>query len=607
MNSQKSKLNRSFKTILESWENHPKLTWGISILGLFLLSAIAFLSHLGDIGLIDKTEPMFVEAARQMHLTGDWITPYWNGETRFDKPPLIYWLIVIAFKTVGVNEWGARLPSAITAILSTFLVFYTLRYFGGLISLETESARTCSPFNSTRLRGDIGGGAWWGMAMMTLNPAWIAWGRAGVSDMLLASSITISLLAFFLGYAQPKTRQQKGWYFIFYSFAALAVLAKGPIGIVLPILIIGGFLIYTKQWQKVIWEMQLIKGSLVFLIIAVPWFILVTMANGQAYLNTFFGHHNFARFTSVVSNHPGPWFYYFPVILVALLPWSVYLPVAIYQVKFWQIQDWRSQDRSQHLGLFALFWLVIIFVFFSLSATKLPSYILPSIPAGVILISLWGNQQNNIESDQNKISLPFLITGLVNILVLLILAIASFISPQLVGDDTPNFSQLLESSHLTTVSGIIWLIASGITLYCLIKPQWRRAVWAGNALGFFAFMGLVALPVGQLLDTQRNLPLRQLSTTVRQVHQPNEPLLVIGVFRPSLVYYTQQNIEFMTYDIQQRLLKLFPVNTPVDTVLIITRPKDIAKLGLQYSDYQLLQDQGDYQLIRIKVKVLLKR
>ena len=607
MNSQKSKLNRSFKTILESWENHPKLTWGISILGLFLLSAIAFLSHLGDIGLIDKTEPMFVEAARQMHLTGDWITPYWNGETRFDKPPLIYWLIVIAFQTVGVNEWGARLPSAITAILSTFLVFYTLRYFGGLISLETESARTCSPFNSTCLRGDIGGGAWWGMAMMALNPAWIAWGRTGVSDMLLASSITISLLAFFLGYAQPQTRQQKGWYFIFYSFAALAVLAKGPIGIILPILIIGGFLTYTQQWQRVLWEMQLVKGSLVFLIIAVPWFILVTMANGQAYLDTFFGHHNFERFTSVVSNHPGPWFYYFPVILVALLPWSVYLPVAIYQVKFWKIQDLRSQDRSQHLGLFALFWLMIIFVFFSLSATKLPSYILPAIPAGVILISLWGNQQNHIESNQNKISLPFLITGLINVIILLVLAIASLISPKLVGDDTPNFSQLLESSHLTTLSGIIWFIASGITLYCLLRPQWRRAVWAGNALGFFAFMALVALPVGQLLDTQRHLPLRQLSTTVRQVYQPNEPLLVIGVFRPSLVYYTQQNIEFMTYNIQQRLLKLFPVNTPVDTILIITRPKDIAKLGLQYSDYQLLQDQGDYQLIRIKVKVLLKR
>ncbi|HBK23297.1 MAG TPA: glycosyltransferase [Planktothrix sp. UBA10369] len=597
MNSKKSKLNRYFKTIWKSWENHPQLTWGMSILGLLFLSAIAFLSHLGDIGLIDKTEPMFVEAARQMHLTGDWITPYWNGQTRFDKPPLIYWLIVIAFQTVGVNEWGARLPSAIAAILSTFLVFYTLLSFGGLISLETESARTRQRWI----------GAWWGMAMMALNPAWIAWGRTGVSDMLLASSITISLLTFFLGYAQPKTRQQKGWYFIFYSFAALAVLAKGPIGIILPILIIGGFLIYTKQWQRVLWEMQLLKGSLVFLIIAVPWFVLVTIANGQAYLDTFFGHHNFERFTSVVSNHPGPWFYYFPVILVALLPWSVYLPVAIYQVKFWQIQDLRSQDRSQHLGLFALFWFLIIFGFFSLSATKLPSYILPSIPAGVILISLWGNQRNNIESNQNKISLPFLITGLVNVIILLVLAIASLISPQLVGDDTPNFSQLLESSHLTTLSGIIWFIASGITLYCLLKPQWRRVVWAGNAIGFFAFMGLVALPVGQLLDTQRHLPLRQLSTIVRQVRQPNEPLLVIGIFKPSLVYYTQQTIEFMTYDINQRLLKLFPLNSPVDTVLIITRPKDITKLGLQYSDYQLLKDQGDYQLIRIKVKALLKR
>lgn len=596
MNSQKSELNSSLKTIWESWENYPKLTWGISIVGLLVLSAIAFLSHLGDIGLIDKTEPMFVEAARQMHLTGDWITPYWNGETRFDKPPLIYWLIAIAFQTVGVNEWGARFPSALAAILSTFLVFYTLRYFGGFISLETESSRTRQRWI----------GAWWGMAMMALNPAWIAWGRTGVSDMLLASCITISLLAFFWGYAGHQTRYKKVGYFAFYMFAALAVLAKGPIGIVLPILIIAGFLVYTKQWKTVLWEMQLIQGSLIFLIIAVPWFILVTMAHGQAYLDTFFGHHNFTRFTSVVSNHPGPWFYYFPVILVALLPWSVYLPIAIYQVKFWKVQDWRSQDRSQHLGLFALFWLVIIFGFFSLSATKLPSYILPSIPAGVILISLWGNQQNNIESKQPKISIPFLITGVFNILVLLILAIASFLSPQLVGDDTPNFSKLLENSHLTTVSAVIWLIASGITLYCLLRPQWRRVVWAGNALGFLAFMALAALPLGQLLDTQRHLPLRQLSATVRQVREPHEPLLVIGVFKPSLVYYTQQTIEFMTYDIQQRLLKLFPVNTPVDTVLIITRPKDMTKLGLQDSEYQLLNHQGDYQLLRIKVKVLLK-
>ncbi|MBE9143818.1 ArnT family glycosyltransferase [Planktothrix mougeotii] len=591
-------LNQSFKTIWKSWENYPKFLWGISILGLLCLSAIAFLSHLGDIGLIDKTEPMFVEAARQMHLTGDWITPYWNGETRFDKPPLIYWLMVIAFQAVGVNEWGARLPSAITAILSTFLVFYTLRYFGKPASLLGE-------IKSSSLRQQWIG-AWWGMAMMVLNPAWIAWGRTGVSDMLLASCLTISLLAFFLGYAQPKTRQQKALYFTFYTFSALAVLAKGPIGIVFPILIIGAFLIYTQQWQRVIWEMQLFPGILIFLIIAIPWFILVTLANGQAYLDTFFGHHNLERFTSVVSNHPGPWFYYFPVILVALLPWSVYLPIAIYQVKFWQLPEWRSQDRSQQLGVFALLWFVIIFAFFSVSATKLPSYVLPCIPAGVILISLWGNQQNNIESNQTKISLPFLITGSINILILLILAIASFLSPKLVGEDTPNFDQLLQTSHLPIISGIIWLIASGITVYCLFQPRWRRTVWIGNVLGFLAFMSLVALPVGQLLDTQRHLPLRQLSLRVQQVHQPNEPLITIGVFKPSLVFYTQRRIYFMTYDIKQRLLELFPLNRPIDTILMITKPKEIAKLGLNSSEYQVLENQGGYQLIRIKRDVLLK-
>ena len=99
-----------------SIERQPKLAWIFSVAWLLLLSVVAFLWNLGSIGLVDKTEPMFVEAARQMVATGDWITPYWNGETRFDKPPLVYWLMAIAFKLIGINEWAARLPSAIAAI-----------------------------------------------------------------------------------------------------------------------------------------------------------------------------------------------------------------------------------------------------------------------------------------------------------------------------------------------------------------------------------------------------------------------------------------------------------------------------------------------------------
>ncbi|WP_375338605.1 ArnT family glycosyltransferase [[Phormidium] sp. ETS-05] len=107
-------------------KNQPKIIWFVSILWLFVISFIAFLWNLGSTGLVDETEPLFAEAARQMTVTGDWITPYFNGATRFDKPPLIYWLMVIAYKLVGVNAWGVRLPSALAAISLMVLLFYTL-------------------------------------------------------------------------------------------------------------------------------------------------------------------------------------------------------------------------------------------------------------------------------------------------------------------------------------------------------------------------------------------------------------------------------------------------------------------------------------------------
>ena len=98
--------------IVTAWKKDTKNLWLFSGLWLFFISCIAFLVNLGSIGLMDKTEPMFVEAARQMVITGDWVTPYWNGETRFDKPPLTYWLVGLSFKLFGLNEWGARIPSA---------------------------------------------------------------------------------------------------------------------------------------------------------------------------------------------------------------------------------------------------------------------------------------------------------------------------------------------------------------------------------------------------------------------------------------------------------------------------------------------------------------
>ena len=149
--------------VVRAWKKETKTLWMFSFLWLFIVSLIAFIANLGSIGLMDKTEPMFVEAARQMIVTGDWITPYWNGETRFDKPPLTYWLVGLSFKLFGVNEWAARIPSALAAIAVVFLGFYTLKNFGFSRAKEQNTSLT-----------KLWISAWIGVGIIALNPFWIA-------------------------------------------------------------------------------------------------------------------------------------------------------------------------------------------------------------------------------------------------------------------------------------------------------------------------------------------------------------------------------------------------------------------------------------------------
>ena len=174
-------------------EKRPVLAVMLSILWLTIVAGIAFFWHLGNFSLIDETEPLFAEASRQMYVTGDWITPYFNGETRFDKPALIYWCQAIAYMIFGVNEWAVRLPSAIAAFGLISLAFYSLySYQAKMDDLE-------GVYRPSRRWLTAGLGA----AVIALNPQMIAWGRQGVSDMLLNGCMTSALLCFFQGYAQP--------------------------------------------------------------------------------------------------------------------------------------------------------------------------------------------------------------------------------------------------------------------------------------------------------------------------------------------------------------------------------------------------------------------
>lgn len=579
---------------LKTWKQYPATAWILAVLWLLLISFLAFFWNLGSIGLIDETEPLFAEAARQMTVTGDWITPYFNQATRFDKPPLIYWLMAIAYSTFGVNEFAARLPSALAGLTLTCFCFYTLFKIwqlrgkqGGNFSTQLPSPPWQSWFIASL-----------GAAIVALHPQTLFFGRTGYSDMLLSACMGGGLLAFFLGYAQPLRRNvQARWYLTCYVLLALAVLTKGPVGVVLPGLTIGAFLLYVGTIKDVLREMCLGRGALLFLVITVPWYILVTLRNGETYINSFFGYHNFERFTSVVNEHQGPWYFHILVVLIGFAPWSIALPAAIAQIKIFQRRRWQNAPRQTHLGVFALFWFFIVLGFFTIATTKYFSYTLPLMPAAAILVALWWGEQLLAPNRFLRA------TSVVSIALFFALAVGCFLSPQWLGDDPsmPNLGVRISQAGLSYAGAAIWGISAIASLILFLRQQ-SQWLWGVKLLGFIAFLMFVIMPASTLIDAERQLPLRQIAHTVVQQASPGEELLMFteGFEKPSLVFYTQRPINFVDEsdqalpEIQQAI-----ANSGSDSALVITTRKALPKIKLSPNQYQDITQAGIYQLIRV--------
>lgn len=613
----KSSSNRKIPTLFSPLIKTPLFPWLVCIVGLGLIGFLAFFWNLGTSGLLDETEPLFAEASRQMLLTQDWITPYFNEETRFDKPPLIYWLMAISYQIVGVNEWGVRFPSALAGFLLVCLGFYTLSYYAQQTQFypkkEDQKPGFITPLAQPSFRKIVLHPLpWMGAVLIAFNPGILAWARIGVSDMLLTGCLGSALLAFFLGYAKSELPEGKDltlggnssriWYLAFYILTALAVLTKGPVGIVLPILIIGSFLIYLGEWRKVLKEIDLLKGSLIFFVITIPWYVLVILINGQNYINSFFGYHNFQRFTSVVNYHSAPWYFYFIVVLVGFAPFSVYLPPAITSTKFWKAHYWQHQTRIKQLPLFAVFWFSGIFIFFTLAVTKLPSYILPLIPASVLLVSLyWNNIISKNSFKKNKFN-SMNIAVLLNILFVFLASIGSYFSKNLIGYDAdmPDFRWDLQASGIPNISALIW----AITTLSITLSWWKGrilSIFIVNILAFIVFFIWAVTPTYNLLDQHRQEPLRNLAQTIVQQRKLGEELMMIGFKKPSLVFYTQNRVQYRP-DPQDAIAYIqtpWVQKSPAQTLLILAHPQELIDLGLKPDQYQIIDQAGAYQLIRV--------
>lgn len=574
----------------------PYLRWIASLAWLILVSATAFLWRLGTTGLVDETEPLFAEAARQMLLTGDWITPYFNEATRFDKPPLIYWLMAIAYRIGGVNAWTARLPSALAAIGLTVMGFYTLLRFGVAGLLPAEPNTVGQPAEEA---GDgsapPASAAHWSMAIVgataiAFNLQTIVWGRTGVSDMLLTSCIGVALFAFFLGYAQPeRPLVQRGWYVVFYSLMALAILTKGPVGIVLPGLIVGSFLLYLGDWRAVR-ELRPLPGIALVLGLTLPWYGLVIRANGQVYIDSFFGYHNVQRFTQVVNNHAAPWYFYFLVVTVGFIPWSMYLPWGLARLQVWRRQAWRRQPRHRRLGLFAVIWFGVVFAFFTVAVTKLPSYTLPLLPAAAVLIAPMGAPAAKAAGS----SWGFWMSGWVSSLFFLLLAGVVWHSAPWMGNDPamPDLPQAVVASRMLWWGSLGWLMAAAISGIL----TWRRSplIWLSNIFGFGLFLLLTLLPALGLVDAQRQRPLRQLAAHISTESRPGEEVVMVGFQKPSLVFYAQRPVAYI-YTPAKAIAYL---RRGGKTTLLVGRPDEITR-RLAPRQYDVIAEAGTYQLVRV--------
>ena len=331
-------------------------------LTLAIFCGFLFFYGLGSFGLVGADEPRYAQIAREMLARHDWVTPVLNGTAWLEKPVLYYWGAILSYKLFGVSDWAARVPSATMATMLVFSVYLFLR----------------------RLRP---GSQLDGALIVASSVAVIGFARAASTDMPLTAMFGIALLAW---YAWLET-DEKRWLGFAYFFVALATLAKGPVAPFLALLIVLAFCLVLRDF-KVLARMLWLPGLAIYFTVMLPWYVLVEIRNPQ-FVRVFFLEHNLQRFSTNMFQHHQPFWYFIPVLLVSVLPWTVPVGVALFRA----IRK-LFRERLQTSGTFELFlllWGFLPIVFFSLSESKLPGYILPAIPAFGLMLAdyLWQRQK----------------------------------------------------------------------------------------------------------------------------------------------------------------------------------------------------------------------
>ena len=361
-------------TIVAIAPNKNAIAARIAWLALILATLyVCYFSHLGAIGFVGPDEPRYAWIARDMAETGDWVTPRLYGRPWFEKPPLYYWGAAICFKSFGVSEAAARLPSAISALLATLaMAWLAWRLYGA------ETAR-------------------WLLLLLTTTVGMIGFSHAAATDMPFSAMLTIAMVcaAVVVGLVPDKSRRDEAqravplqeqsdvgrqrWLalILFGFFLGLAVLAKGPAAIILCGGAVFFWALFTKRWRD---ALRVLHPAAIaaFCLTALPWYILCARRNPD-FFRIFIIEHNFKRYLTPEFQHIQPFWYYVPIVLFAIFPWVMVISAIA------NIFRRKLGMQFDALTIYILFWAFFPVIFFSISKSKLPGYILPAVPPLALL------------------------------------------------------------------------------------------------------------------------------------------------------------------------------------------------------------------------------
>ena len=469
--------------------------------------ALIWFANLEYRTLIKPDEGRYAEIPREMAASGDWVTPRLNDLKYFEKPPLQYWATATAYTVFGEHQWTSRLWAALTGFAGLLLVWFAgQRLFG----------RDAANYAALLL----------GSSML-----YVMMGHINTLDMGVTFFITLGVFSFLLAQHSGSTAQQaasRNWMLLAWAGMALAVLSKGLMGIILPGTAVFIYCLVQRDFT-VLKRMHWLAGLAVFLLITAPWFCLVMKANPE-FFQRFFIYEHYTRFTTKELGRYQPWYYFVPILLTGALPWTVLLFDSLFH-----IGKPRSggDNKPFNAALFLLIWTVFIYVFFSISDSKLPSYLLPMFPALALLMG------RRIVEIRERLLFWYVAPVVPVGLLFLVLAVN-------VGKfaDTPNQIELYP--HYS-----IWLVTASLILLTGLLGG-MALLWKGKKP-----VAVLAIALTALLSTQigvsgyntvaRERSAKHIAEAIRAEVKPYVPFYSVMTYEQTLPFYLKRTFTLVQY------------------------------------------------------------